>query len=116
MSRAIGRAPFYTPPIRLWGYDVGLLTQPPDRFAERFAVPIAGANEYFREVTPDDPWVEALLCALEPSTVSASNKAGSINPKIYTKRALRGSDRRSACDTAKYGTTTAGDLPAISYP
>jgi hypothetical protein len=61
MSITGARIPYYSPPNRLWGYDVGLLTQQPDRFAERFAVPIAGSNEYFREVSADDVWVEALL-------------------------------------------------------
>ena len=109
-----GSIPYYTPAIRLWGYDVGLLTQQPDRFAERFAVPISGANEYFREVSSDDAWVETLLCALEP-TDPIANRTGASSPKSYTKRTLRGSDLRTACNNAKYGTTTAGNDPAISY-
>jgi hypothetical protein len=116
MSTTINRIPYYTPPIRLWGYDVGLLTQQPDRFAERFASPISGANEFFREVSADDPWVEALLCALEPNDPVA-NRTGTT-PSNYTKRALRGNDLSPACnskvnDRFKYGGE--GDTPAISY-
>jgi len=120
--------PYYSPPLRLWGYDVGLLTQQPDRFAERFAVPIAGSNEYFREVTADDPWVETLLCALEPSNPAAVNattstvnaalaqKFGTI-PTNYNTRALRGKDRRPACDTTKYGAATPSNtiIPGSVY-
>jgi hypothetical protein len=123
MSRIPNRIPYYTAPIRLWGYDVGLLTQQPDRFAERFAVPIPGANEYFREVTPDDPWVEALLCALEPTNITTANKTIAVSPNSYTRRVLRGSDLRKACDEPKYGTTTplanpaqGNPIPGIVYP
>jgi hypothetical protein len=109
------RIPFFSAPIRLWGYDVALLTQQPDRFAERFATPIAGANEFFREITGDDPWVRALLCALEPTDPSAINDANSTvnigskqqfgtKPQNYTKRALRGNDLKSFCTSDKtYG-------------
>jgi hypothetical protein len=118
--------PYYFPPLRLWGYDVGLLTQQPDRFAERFAVPIAGSNEFFREISGDDPWVEALLCALEPTNPSAINAAADLinvtrpqregtRPNNYDRRALRGSDRRAACDTVRYGSAAGGDAPAIVY-
>jgi len=111
------RIPFFSAPIRLWGYDVGLLTQQPDRFAERFALPIPGSNEYFREVTSDDPWVEALLCALEPTNITPTNKSGiGAVPNTYTRRVLRGSDLRSACNNlTKYGTTTPGASPNITY-
>ena len=105
------RVPYYTPPIRLWGYDVGLLTQQPDRFAERFATPIPGANEFFREVSADDNWIKALLCALEPANPSAINDATSTvnigskqqfgtKPQNYTARALRGNDLSSDCTSA----------------
>jgi hypothetical protein len=61
------KAPFYRPPTRQWGYDVGLLFQTPDLFSRRFATPSAGTpNEYYREVGRDDKWVQALLCAAEP--------------------------------------------------
>jgi hypothetical protein len=127
-SRTGQQLPYYTPPLRLWGYDVGLLTQQPDRFAERFAVPIPGSNEFFREISGDDPWVEALLCALEPNDPTAPTVAGTgavnvgraqregTTPTNYVRRALRGNDRRPVCDTLTYGATTASDtLPASLY-
>ena len=119
--------PYYAAPIRLWGYDVGLLTQQPDLFAQRFAVPIPGANEFFREVSSDDNWVQPLLCALEPTDPTAiSPSTASVNaglkeslgtdPTYYTTRALRGNDRRTICDSTAYGTTTPGqDTPNIVY-
>jgi hypothetical protein len=121
--------PYYSPPIRLWGYDVGLLTQQPDRFAERFAVPIPGSNEFFREISGDDPWVQTLLCALEPTDPTAINVAADVinvgkpqgqgtKPTNYLRRALRGTDRRPACDTLTYGTVPAapGDtVPSTLY-
>ncbi|MFB8791393.1 MAG: hormogonium polysaccharide biosynthesis protein HpsA [Potamolinea sp.] len=61
-----GLAPFYMPPSRAWGYDVGLLSQSPDLFSKNFATPSAGSpNEYYREVGKDDEWVKPLLCAVQ---------------------------------------------------
>jgi hypothetical protein len=102
MSKTVNRIPFYTPPVRLWGYDVALLTQQPDRFAERFAVPIAGSNEYFREVGGDEP--------SNPSTPIAGStvltqRSGTV-PTDYVRRALRGNDLRRNCNISinnKYG-------------
>jgi type II secretory pathway pseudopilin PulG len=67
---AAGRlAPYYRPPQRQWGYDVGLLTQTPDLFSRRFANPTVGTpNQYFRQVNRNDPWIETLLCAAQPTT------------------------------------------------
>jgi hypothetical protein len=66
------KAPYYRPPNRQWGYDVGLLKQTPDLFSRRFATPSAGTpNEYYREVGRDDKWVQALLCAGEPNAGGA---------------------------------------------
>ncbi|MBV6627428.1 MAG: hormogonium polysaccharide biosynthesis protein HpsA [Rivularia sp. (in: Bacteria)] len=59
-----GRTPFYTPPSRQWGFDVGLLSQLPDLFAQTFTLPpTTQPNEFFREVSRDDQWVKTLLCA-----------------------------------------------------
>ena len=59
-----GKTPFYTPPQRQWGFDVALLSQIPDLFAQQFTLPAAGKpNEFFREVSRDDDWVKTLLCA-----------------------------------------------------
>ena len=109
------RIPYFSAPIRLWGYDVAFLTQQPDRFAERFATAVSGSNEFFREVNADDRWVKALLCALEPanpeivndttnSTVNVGSKQKfGTSPENYTVRVLRGNDQPSACTDKEYG-------------
>ncbi len=67
-------APFYMPPNRAWGYDVGLLSQSPDLFSKNFATPSAGSpNEYYREVGKDDDWVKNLLCAVQKATPTDPN-------------------------------------------
>ena len=124
----VERIPYFSAPIRLWGYDVGLLTQQPDRFAERFATAKPGSNEFFREVNADDKWVKALLCALEPSNPSDNNAStpgtysktivnsggkqqfGTI-PENYTVRALLGtvpatSTAYNYCNETEYGGST----------
>ncbi|MBD2497622.1 hormogonium polysaccharide biosynthesis protein HpsA [Nostoc sp. FACHB-280] len=64
-----GTTAYYTPPSRDWGFDVALLSQLPDLFAQRFTVPQAGPPaEYFREVGRDDEWVKILLCASQASS------------------------------------------------
>ncbi|MDZ8109993.1 MAG: hormogonium polysaccharide biosynthesis protein HpsA [Nostoc sp. DedQUE12a] len=70
---ADGLLPFYIAPTnRKWGFDVGLLSEQPDLFAQRFTAPPTGRpNEFFREVGRDDLWVKTLLCAGE-----ASNQTG----------------------------------------
>jgi hypothetical protein len=67
-----GLLPFYFAPNRKWGFDVGLLSEQPDLFAQRFTAPPTGRpNEFFREIGRDDTWVKTLLCAGE-----ASNQTG----------------------------------------
>lgn len=57
---------FYGAPGRQWGFDVALLTQPPDLFAQRFTQQSTSApDEFFRQVGQDDPWVQNLLCAAD---------------------------------------------------
>jgi hypothetical protein len=64
-----GRSSGYLPPTRQWGYDVGLLSQSPDLFAQKLVLtPPDLPNEYFREVGRDDKWVETLLCAKTTDT------------------------------------------------
>lgn len=59
---------FYLAPLRQWGYDVGLLSQSPDLFAQKLALtPDEKPDEYFREVGRDDPWMQVLLCAKKAS-------------------------------------------------
>lgn len=55
---------FQTPPARNWGFDVGLLSQPPDLFAQKFTLPPSDdPDEFFREVGIDDDWIRGLLCS-----------------------------------------------------
>jgi hypothetical protein len=63
ISNSSGRTPFFLPPDRNWGFDVGLHSQTPHRYASKFAQPSAEADDYFRQVSRDDPWVQALLCS-----------------------------------------------------
>ncbi|PSB36851.1 hypothetical protein C7B69_04190 [filamentous cyanobacterium Phorm 46] len=61
-----GRAlPYFSPPKRNWGFDVGILSQAPDLFAQKFTTPsITPPAEYFREVGRDDEWVKTLMCGV----------------------------------------------------
>ncbi|MDZ8188356.1 MAG: hormogonium polysaccharide biosynthesis protein HpsA [Nostoc sp. ChiSLP02] len=71
-----GLLPFYSPPTRKWGFDVGLLSEQPDLFAQRFTAPPTGRpNEFFREVGRDDNWVKTLLCAGQISSGSTYTNA-----------------------------------------
>jgi len=94
-SETAQKIPFFAAPRRLWGYDVALLTQPVDLFAERFAASIPGANEFLREVDASDPWVKALLCAAQPATIDDTTRLG-VAPNLYVSPAL-GSDRPTDC-------------------
>jgi hypothetical protein len=59
-----GKAPYFAPPLRQWGFDVGLLSQSPDLFSKQFSLSFVDKpNEFFREVGRDDDWMETLLCA-----------------------------------------------------
>jgi hypothetical protein len=59
------RIPYFIPPKRDWGFDVGLLSQSPDLFTQRFTTPARkiAPDEFFREVGRDDEWVKTLMCA-----------------------------------------------------
>jgi hypothetical protein len=61
-----GLIPYFTPPTRNWGYDVGLLSQPPDLFTQKFTTPPSQRtpDEYFREVPRDDEWIKTLMCGV----------------------------------------------------
>jgi hypothetical protein len=90
------KAPYYRPPSRQWGYDVGLLSQTPDLFSRRFANPSAGTpNEYFREVGRDDRWIQTLLCAAQQTT--GAGAAG------YDWAIADSQQRPASCGTAKPG-------------
>ena len=115
-SITVQSVPFYSPPRRLWGFDVGLLVQQPDLFAQRFSQALPNPNEFFRESSKDDPWVTNMLCALQPApsvleagTVNPSTDPKSVNPTYeqrlgtkpsnYTDYALGIKDRPNTCDT-----------------
>ncbi|MCC3510464.1 MAG: hypothetical protein JGK29_15550 [Microcoleus sp. PH2017_17_BER_D_A] len=76
------RIPFFSPPIRNWGYDVGLLSQPPDLFTQRFTTPPVTPKpaEYFREVSRDDDWVKTLMCGVLERETSKLAINNSIRP------------------------------------
>jgi hypothetical protein len=60
------RLPYFSPPTRNWGFDVGLLSQPPDLFTQKFTTPSTRTQpaEYFREVGRSDEWVKTLMCGV----------------------------------------------------
>jgi hypothetical protein len=63
-ANPLGRVPYYYPPNRQWGFDVGLLSQLPDLFSQQITTPSAGEpNKFYRELSRDDAWVKTLLCA-----------------------------------------------------
>lgn len=60
---SLNKSPFYLAPNRQWGYDVALLSQSPDLFAQKLVtIPDDRPDEYYREVGRDDQWVKTLLC------------------------------------------------------
>ena len=63
---AAGNFPYFSPPTRNWGYDVGLLPQPPDLFTQKFTTPPSRSQpaEFFREVPRNDEWVKTLMCGI----------------------------------------------------
>ncbi|MBD2608751.1 hypothetical protein H6G81_30605 [Scytonema hofmannii FACHB-248] len=87
-----GLLPFYSAPTRNWGFDVGLLSEQPDLFAQRFTQPSAGRpSEFFREVGRDDVWVKTLLCAGE-----ANNRTG-VGSATYSTKAVPDEYRPQGC-------------------
>ena len=66
-SNGSGSLPFFSPPGRNWGFDVGILSQPPDLFTQRFTAPSTQTKpaEFFREVPRNDDWVQTLMCAFD---------------------------------------------------
>jgi len=77
------RIPYFTPPTRNWGFDVGLLSQPPDLFTQRFTTPSTRTQpaEYFREVSRTDPWVKTLMCGTVAEQPNANQNATSFIPR-----------------------------------
>lgn len=55
---------YYTPPLRRWGYDVGLQYAPAGPIASRFVTPSNTRSEFYRELALEDPYVRRLRCAM----------------------------------------------------
>jgi len=62
------KIPYYSPPTRNWGYDVGLQYQPPGPVAERFVSRPTLRTETYRELSADDPYIKNLLNAKSNSS------------------------------------------------
>ncbi|OYD96678.1 hypothetical protein CDG76_07860 [Nostoc sp. 'Peltigera membranacea cyanobiont' 210A] len=96
-----GEAPYYMPPNRNWGFDVALLAQNPDLFAQRFVTPAADPpNEYFREVGRDDLWVKTLLCGVQTQTSDGFDMDATADTNYYGsgfKFALPATERPTSC-------------------
>ncbi|MEG3861713.1 hormogonium polysaccharide biosynthesis protein HpsA [Microcoleus sp. herbarium12] len=81
-SNAGGSVPFFSPPTRNWGFDVGLLSQPPDLFTQRFTTPSTQTKpaEYFREVPRNDDWIQTLMCAFIDKTPTTQAVSSDLRP------------------------------------
>jgi len=107
----VGGAPYSMPPIRNWGFDVALLSQNPDLFAQRFVTPSTDApDEYYREVSRDDRWVQALLCSTQETTnldgfgdgfdIKIEDTVAKTTVTKKTKYALSATQRPATCPVA----------------
>ena len=80
------QSPFYWPSQRAWGFDVAILSQAPDLFAQRFTGdPVDGPDEYFREISSDDEWIQVLLCAKRQDDEKLALK-GSVRPSDWCEK------------------------------
>jgi|JFJP01.1.fsa_nt_gi Tfp pilus assembly protein PilX len=94
-SSTNGQTPYFSQPQRNWGFDVGLLSQSPDLFAQKLTTPPSDSQpaEYFREVSRSDEWVQTLLCAKEvddatgePTTTNAVQNTSIRPTKSFCKK------------------------------
>lgn len=84
-----GISPFFSPPGRNWGFDVGLLSQSPDLFAQLFTTPSTKTKpaEFFREVPRNDDWVQTLMCAFIDDTAGTTQAVSSdLRPTDFCKK------------------------------
>jgi hypothetical protein len=73
-NQSQGKQPFYIPPNRVYGFDPGLLYQFPDLFGATFTQPSTKLPQNFlRDVSRDNDWVKAMLCAAQDSEEAADN-------------------------------------------
>ncbi|MCC3602432.1 MAG: hypothetical protein JGK24_04130 [Microcoleus sp. PH2017_29_MFU_D_A] len=79
-TQGTGNFAYFAPPNRNWGYDVGLLPQPPDLFTQKFTTPPSKTQpaEFFREVPRNDEWVKTLMCGV---LENGGTKATSSRPQ-----------------------------------
>jgi hypothetical protein len=95
-GQTLGRTPFFTPPNRFWSYDVALLSQLPDLFAQRFTTPSTKQpSEFYREVGRDDAWVKTLLCAAQNANVGGYENAPSVYGSNFKYAVSQ--DQRGTC-------------------
>ncbi|MFN3362210.1 MAG: hypothetical protein ACK421_12425, partial [Pseudanabaenaceae cyanobacterium] len=108
--------PYYAPPVRLFGFDVGILTQSADLFSSRFSLPIDKPDEFFRETDLDDPYIKQLMCALETDDPVTDRTGVGVPPNRYRRTVLRGKDQPKGCDkvTGVAGYTPSGAV-TINY-
>jgi hypothetical protein len=109
-----GSLPYYNAPAtREWGFDVGLLSQQPDLFSQRFTTDISKVQSYYRQVGRDDDWVKTLLCAAEPADpTDPEQRVGKATGIQYNKPAVPASERPNCADWVKAGWTGNN----VSYP
>jgi len=98
ISRTSFGIPYYFPPIRTFGYDVGILSVAPNLFDSLFTELTPGANEYFRETNRDDSYIQSLLCAVQnPSNPLGGANSTQVNtPSNYTEYAIDDPNSRPA--------------------
>jgi len=87
-----GTLPYYGTPSRQWGFDVGLLSQSPDIFSQKFTQDIDKVQSYYRAVERNDQWIQALLCAAQPANPTDQQRVGGPNTS-YTQYAVAESER-----------------------
>lgn len=58
---------YYFPPIRAWGYDVGLQYAPAAPIAKRLASPGSFRSEFYSEPPADDQYIANLRAAIAPA-------------------------------------------------
>jgi hypothetical protein len=67
---------YYSPPARLWGYDVALQMSPAGPAAARFVTASKDRNEFYNEPPANDPYINNLCTAAKktpPTGVDLSN-------------------------------------------
>ncbi|MBD2462852.1 hypothetical protein H6G89_17570 [Oscillatoria sp. FACHB-1407] len=55
--------PYYSPPLRRWGYDVGLQYAPAGPIAQRFVTSKSVRDEFYTEPPANDPYIRNLCLA-----------------------------------------------------